>query len=643
MQIVKPRFPDPTLQLGRHDEYGDLSIPYAARDAHLHVIGQTRSGKSRFLADLIRQDIVNSRGLALIDPHGELYDLTVNWLAQSRMAANVRTIHPIELADPSISLRFNPLHINEPGEAYAVGGMVANALTRIYGGKDPNSTPLIKATLNAVCVILARRGLPLAAAEYFLLQGDKEIRDQIVQNFPDPYYTKLGQRFSRMSPKEFHDTVSSTERRLRDFIGNPMVRRIFSHTEDTMNLREMMDKRHVVLLNTVKKNNLIDFNELRAIAMLFANNTFQTAFTRGTKTKPTPFYMYLDEVQTMVSDDIENILSQAAKFGLFLTLSHQTLAHLSQAGEHVYHGVMSGTLIKAVFRIPMLEAHVFADELFADEVDFERIKQGVKSPATVGHKIEMLPSESNTIGQSKSETDTATDGTTDTRATAETKSRSTGEAETESESGGTTRGTVSTVGSGESVMFAADPDGLFSVAGQIGAGEFTSEGVSEILGEMSGWSYTKSRIDVESSSNSLAEAHSIQSSKSKALGRAESSSLTEGLSATLVPDIQWIATQTYTLEEQRYDLARRIARQKKRHAFLAIMGETTIGFTTRDIPDPLHLPKAERALIERLTEKSAWLSFSAEQSIEMDVSNPLDAIEQEQKPEPAPDSYFDED
>ena len=58
------------LQMGLSDDGDRLSIPYSARAAHMHVIGRTRSGKSRFLADVIRQDIVNGKGLALIDPHG---------------------------------------------------------------------------------------------------------------------------------------------------------------------------------------------------------------------------------------------------------------------------------------------------------------------------------------------------------------------------------------------------------------------------------------------------------------------------------------------------------------------------------------------------------------------------------------------
>jgi len=180
------------LKIGHPDGVaaeGLITMPYRDRAAHLHVLGRTRSGKSRFLADLIRQDILNGSGVGLLDPHGELYELTVNWLAErdQRWLSKWRQIHPIRLTDQSTALRYNPLHIDEPDEAYTVAANVTEAITRIYGGKDSSETPLFSFVLDVVCTILALRGLPLAAAEYFLLSGenDRDIRDQISRGVPD--------------------------------------------------------------------------------------------------------------------------------------------------------------------------------------------------------------------------------------------------------------------------------------------------------------------------------------------------------------------------------------------------------------------------------------------------------------------------
>ena len=134
--------PDPDVRAGIAKD-GVIKLPYSARGAHMHVIGRTRSGKSRFIADLIRQDIVNGHGVCVIDPHGELYDLTINWLAQNkRIAERRKNIHPVRFTDLGTTFRYNPLRISRPEEAFSVGSNVTNAITRVYGGKDPTETPL---------------------------------------------------------------------------------------------------------------------------------------------------------------------------------------------------------------------------------------------------------------------------------------------------------------------------------------------------------------------------------------------------------------------------------------------------------------------------------------------------------------------
>ena len=155
------------LNIGNNEKGNNISIPYKARAAHLHAIGRTRSGKSRFLSDLIIQDIINSQGLCLIDPHGELYEYVVGWLARNRLATKGKRIHPVDIAENRHTFCFNPLAINEPEEAYGAADIVTRALSSVFGSVATD-TPLIDATLNTVFVLLATEGLPMAAAMYFL-------------------------------------------------------------------------------------------------------------------------------------------------------------------------------------------------------------------------------------------------------------------------------------------------------------------------------------------------------------------------------------------------------------------------------------------------------------------------------------------
>ena len=612
---------------------GTIMLPYSTRAAHMHVIGRTRSGKSRFIADLIRQDITNGAGCTVIDPHGELYDLTVNWLAQNQSVMRPRkNIHPVCFTDEATAFRYNPLHIDRQEEAYAVASNVTNAITRVYGGKDATETPLIWFVLDVTCTILALRGLPLAAGKYFLMNSafDRDLRNKISEGVANPYYRELGLEMSRRSPREFRETVESTGRRLHQFINNPMIERIFSTTENTANLRQIMDERHVLLLNTSDQGGLIDFNQLRTIGMLFVNNIFAYARKRDPKTKPVPHFLYIDEAQNYLSNDIENILSQAAKRGLYMTLSHQFLGQLVEAGQLVYNGVMSGTLMKAVFGVTMEDADVFVDELFADRIDFERVKEKLKSPHVVGHEVVELK------GSSKGRSDAVMHSRT--RASA--SSESEGESETDGYSFGSstsdTDGAANTIISVNSKStYVPDDPGLSALGVTLGTSKGGSKTTSTSSSTTENEGYSRTTTRTSNYSNTTSEAESDGTSTSFSEGAS--------IGETIKPVIEWFSTTAYSLEEQRYALKREIAFQQERHGFLAVRRKGTIGFTSREVSDPLEIPQSEAKLLARLISESPWISPAGEVPDVLDHPVLAAILKATKRATPEPDDYFESD
>lgn len=613
---------------------GTIMLPYASRAAHMHVIGRTRSGKSRFIADLIRQDISHGHGVCVLDPHGELYDLTVNWLTENQDALRYRkNIHPVCFTDPASTFRYNPLHIDDPDDAYTVASNVSSAITSIYGGKEQTETPLLSFVLDVTCTILALRGLPLAAAKYFLMNSsfDRELRRKISEGIPDEYYRARGLEMLDMSPREFRENVASAGRRLHQFFKNPFVERIFASTENTASLSRAMDERHVLLLNTSDQGGRVDFDQLRTIGMLFVNNIFGVARKRDPKSDPTPFFLYIDEAQNYLSNDIEHILSQAAKRGLYLTLSHQFLGQLVATGELIYNGVMSGTLIKAVFGVTMSDADVFVDELFADHIDFERVKEKLKSPHAVGHEITQLR------GRSTGRAQAVTRAETSARA----RSESEGETTSEGHSHGTALGTsigaaLGSVSANSSSTFVPDDPALQALGVTIGA----SEGLN------ASQSQAETTTETENYSNSTSRTWSSSTVESEAQseGTSDQTSESDSIGEALKPVIEWFSTTAYSLEEQRYALKRALAYQSARHGFIAVRREGTIGFTSRDVPDPIDIPEAEARVLARLIEASPWIAPAASVPNVLDHPMLRSMIEAGKRPATQePDDYFEPD
>jgi hypothetical protein len=588
-QMLSLGIADPDPETGLREA---IEIPYKLREAHMHVVGRTRSGKSRFIADLIQQDIKNGHGVCVVDPEGSLYDLTINWLAQNPRVAKMRKhIHAVRFTDLATTFCYNPLHINSANEAYSVANTVGNAITRIYGGNSVTETPLFSHTLNVTLTLLAIRGLPLAAAPYFLMDSafGKELRSKVCEDIPDDYYRELGLQMNRMSAREFRDTVASTGRRLHDFMQSPAIRRIFSTTKNTAQMLQMMDERHILLLNTSDQvdghGGGIDANQLRTIGMMFVNNIFAAARHRNPEDDPVPFFMYIDEVQNYVSNDIEEILSRAAKRGLFLTLAHQYPDQLVAADEKILRAVISGALIKAAFRMDMTAAETFVDDLFADRIDFELVKEKLKTPHGTRQEITKLKSTNKSASKGQSKAESTSQSQTHAHGHANTESWS------DSDSSSDSVVETITISSGSSLDSSGEPSGTND-----------GESSSSAIGHASTYATAHSLSIASSYVDGYGTGQG--QSKSDSTSESEGSSTSEALKQVY----EWFSTITYPLEEQRFKWKRELKEQPPRHGYLTVDGSSARGFTTRDAPDSLNIPSVKTKLLGRLSNDSPWMA-----------------------------------
>ena len=124
------------------------------RSYHLHVIGASGQGKSKFLEHCIRQDILAGHGVCLIDPHGSLYDDIVAWCAAERIDKLYPNIHLFDPTETNYSFRFNPLYVHEGEVAEHRRDNMVTALSQVWGGENSHDTPAIRTTLKAVFSVL---------------------------------------------------------------------------------------------------------------------------------------------------------------------------------------------------------------------------------------------------------------------------------------------------------------------------------------------------------------------------------------------------------------------------------------------------------------------------------------------------------
>ena len=350
------------------------------RKLHMHVIGSSGSGKSKFLEHMIRGDVKNRQGLCLIDPHGTLYDDIVQWLSYHNLLnRNIILLNP---SQGDYVTGFNPFahadteeYISERVE-YQI-----TATIRAWGLQSTDETPRLEKWLGCVYQTLNEQKETIVAADYLIDYHEPEVRAYLTEN--------LSERMSRSDWKsissartaeKFYDQIESTRNKLRRFLCAPKIRRFMGLREHNINVREIMDEGKILLVNLSAKGGF-SHNNARLFGALLVNEFFQEAKRReGDEwgNTPKPFYLYIDEFQEFVSDDIAHILDQTRKFGLHLILAHQRLGHMREKYPDVLDTVLTNVKTRAVFGgLRRQDAVEMVEEMFVNQLDLKEVKKAI--------------------------------------------------------------------------------------------------------------------------------------------------------------------------------------------------------------------------------------------------------------------------
>jgi len=565
-----------SLVLGTDENFFDQQISERLRSQHMHVLGATGSGKSRFLLSLVIQDILNNRGLCLIDPHGELVGHVTDWLAQNEEIAKRRKIRILDLKDKEWSFGFNPLSVSDDDRLEAVVDYTVSGIASVMGGDDLTQTPLLRLSLNAVCVALASAGLTLNEAPYLLSPDFPEERFAITDCVRNPTYAKVWQGLNAMAekqPKLYTEQFQPAERRFIPFIANRFVRSILGQSEKTIDLKQSMDEGEILLVDLSREGGFVTAESSIIIGRLLVNNMVARAYERSPHNVRS-FNLYIDEVQNYLSGDIPDILSQCRKFGLHLTIAHQYLQQLREAGELIYHGVMGTARNKVVFALDNPEdAEIMQRRIFVGQYDFERPKKSLIKPTVIGHEI------INLMNEAKSDTS----NTTTTNTTNTTRSEARGEAYSEGYSSGETSGAASSL---------SEMTGTFE-GEDLGVTRH-SQSTADFGAQSSGESH--------GSSNSIAVGLSQGQGLSE--GNSQGTSSSQGYSQALKPVFEYLPTAVYSKEEQQHIFTDSIISLPNRTAFAVLAGEGLTKIETLDVPDLVVSPQRKKRIVNASQESS---------------------------------------
>jgi len=348
---------------GRRQKFG---IKDEDRARHVYVIGKTGMGKSTMLENLAIQDIRNGHGLAFIDPHGATAEKLLDYVPESRVG-DVVYFAPFDLNHP---ISFNVMEDVGRDQRHLVVNGLMSAFKKIWG-EESWSDRMAYILTNILLALLEYPGATLLAVNRMI--ADKDFRKKVVDNVSDPsvkaYWTD---EFAKYTERFAAEAVPAIQNKIGQFTSNPLIRNIIGQPKSSFDFRKVMDEKKILIVN-LSKGRLGEGNA-NLLGSMLITKIYLAAMSRA-NTSPElarrlpPFYFFVDEFQSFANESFANILSEARKYKLALTIAHQ---YVEQMSEEVRPAVFGNVGTTIAFRVGPLDAEVF-EKIFAPTFTIEDI------------------------------------------------------------------------------------------------------------------------------------------------------------------------------------------------------------------------------------------------------------------------------
>ena len=311
------------------------------RRRHLYIIGKSGVGKTKLLELMIRQDVTYGHGLCLIDPHGDVIEAMLDYIPKERID-DVCIIDPSDINFPA---SFNPLANVDPMFKFQLTQGLIEVLQKQFGA---NWTPRLEHVFRFTC--LALLDYPYATMRGMIsMLTDRNYRQKVVEYITDDMVKRFfAIEFADWSEKFDTDAIIPLVNKLGQFLSDPLLRNIFGQKQNKIDISKLMNEEKIIFINLSKGR--IGEENSSFFGSMFLTKIKQAGMERAaiSEKERKDFYLYVDEFQNIVTQTFENILSEARKYALNLTMAHQ---YVGQIIPKVHQAVLGNTGSIISFRV----------------------------------------------------------------------------------------------------------------------------------------------------------------------------------------------------------------------------------------------------------------------------------------------------
>ncbi len=319
------------------------------RRRHVYVVGQTGTGKSTLLGDLIVEDIQNGKGVAVIDPHGDLVEAALGFIPKERLD-DIIYFNPGDLSRP-LGLNMLDHDLSKPEERTFIVNEMQSIFDRLFD-KESMGPMLQQYMRNALLLLMEDMpNEPATLVEVPRVFTDAEYRKRKLARIHNPVVIDFWEKEAVKAGGEasLANMTPYITSKFGGFIANDYMRPIIGQAKSSFNFREAMDSGKILLVN-LAKGKIGDINA-NLLGMVFTGKILMAALSRvdvADANARRDFNLYIDEFQNFTTDSIATILSEARKYRLNLTIAHQFIAQLDEKIRDAVFGNVGSELVMRV-------------------------------------------------------------------------------------------------------------------------------------------------------------------------------------------------------------------------------------------------------------------------------------------------------
>jgi len=350
-EVIAKNFPNDVNIIWVSD-YRSIRVPIWIYDEdrlrHMYVVGKTGTWKSKFLLSLMVNDILQWKWIGIIDPHWDAIEEIMMYIPKSRKD-DVIIFDP---TDDKFPFCLNPLDIKVEESKQILAKWFIDIFKKFFGA---NWNPKLEHVLRMIFLaLLDKKNSTLFDIIRALTDKDfrydmiDQIEDDVVRNFWTNEFAGWSQQFNT-------EAIMPILNKVWQLLSIEILKNIFASSENKLDFREVMDKSKILLIKLPKGK--LQEEIMWFLGAMFVTKLFQSAMWRQSvqKSERVPFFLYVDEFQNFSTETFNEILSEARKYWLSLSVAHQFVKQIPESISDALFGNV-GTMIN--FRVSSDDAEI---------------------------------------------------------------------------------------------------------------------------------------------------------------------------------------------------------------------------------------------------------------------------------------------